>query len=277
MDPIDRSCYAAATPPTILCLHSSGSSGSQWRVFAERMQDGFAILTPDFHGHGAGPQWRGAPADVVPADTARIVRIARQAAGPVHLVGHSYGGAVALRVALQHPELVVSVAVYEPVAMRVLFEEDPTAPAALEIARVAATMRREIDAGSPERAAQVFTDYWSHPGHWASLSPGHQAAIARRMPVIHDHFVSLFNDVVTRDDYARLARPVLYLTGSETTAAARRTTALLQRVLPQVEPVAMHALGHLGPITHPERVGLAIGHFLRRHVEAPLAEQRHAA
>jgi pimeloyl-ACP methyl ester carboxylesterase len=277
MDSIDRSRYGAAAVPTIVCLHSSGSSGAQWRVFAERMQDGFAMLTPDFHGHGAGPQWRGAPADVVPADTAHIARIARQVAAPVHLVGHSYGGAVALRVALQHPELVASVAVYEPVALRVLFEEDPTAPAALEVARVAATMRREIDAGSPEHAAQVFTDYWSHPGHWASLSAGHQAAIARRTPVIHDHFVSLFNDAMTRDDYARLARPVLYLTGSETTAAARRTAALLQRALPQVEAVSMHTLGHLGPITHPERVGLAIGHFIRRHAEAPLARQRQAA
>lgn len=277
MDSIDRMNHTGAGAPTIVCLHSSGGSGSQWRAFAERMHADFAVLTPDFHGHGAGPQWLGAPADIVPADTARVIRIARQAAGPVHLVGHSYGGAVALRVALRHPELVASVAVYEPVTMRVLFDEDPTAPAAVQVARVAATLRRELDAGHPDRAAQVFTDYWSHPGHWAALSAGHQAAIAQRMPVIHDHFVSLFNDRATRDDYSHLARPVLYLAGSETTPAARRTAALLQRVLPQVEPVTMHMLGHMGPITHPDRVGLAIAHFLRRHAGATLADRRRAA
>jgi pimeloyl-ACP methyl ester carboxylesterase len=97
------------------------------------------------------------------------------------------------------------------------------------------------------------------------------------MPVIHDHFVSLFNDVVRRDDYARLARPVLYLAGSETTPAARRTAALLQRVLPQVEAVTMHRLGHMGPITHPDRVGLAIAHFLRRHAGTTVVDRRRAA
>jgi pimeloyl-ACP methyl ester carboxylesterase len=263
--------------PVIICLHASGSSAGQWRPFVARMQQASRVLTPDFHGHGNGPAWHGRPGDIVPADTARIARIAAEARAPVHLVGHSYGGAVALRVALRHPETVASVTVYEPVAMRVLLDDDPAAPAAVAVRDVADTVRRELDAGFAERAAQVFADYWSGAGYWASLAPGHQSAMAARMELIHHHFVSLFGDSVTRDDYARLTQPVLYLTGSETTAAARCIAALLQRVLPDVEPVTMRPLGHLGPITHPDMVGLAIANFIRRHAELPLLDVRRAA
>jgi hypothetical protein len=120
-------------------------------------------------------------------------------------------------------------------------------------------MRHEIDAGHPERAAQVFTDYWSHPGHWAALSAGHQAAIARRMPVIHDHFVSLFNDVVTRDDYARLASAGALPRGGgprRRRGAPRRCSARCRR------SVTMQARAHGRHAPRPRRPP---SHFLRRH------------
>ncbi len=50
--------------PTVIWLHASGGTSAQWRVLAERMRHGFRVLTPDLHGHGAGPARRGAPADI---------------------------------------------------------------------------------------------------------------------------------------------------------------------------------------------------------------------
>ena len=58
--------------------------------------------------------------------------------------------------------------------------------------------------------------------------------------------------------------PVLYLTGRESTAAARGVARLLTAVLPQVEVVELEGVGHMGPITHPQRVNAEIARFLAR-------------
>ncbi|HEY2337316.1 MAG TPA: alpha/beta hydrolase, partial [Burkholderiales bacterium] len=56
--------------------------------------------------------------------------------------------------------------------------------------------------------------------------------------------------------------PVLYMTGSDSPASSLAVARLLTRTLPQVEVVELKGLGHMGPVTHPERVNEAIARFL---------------
>jgi pimeloyl-ACP methyl ester carboxylesterase len=56
--------------------------------------------------------------------------------------------------------------------------------------------------------------------------------------------------------------PCLLMTGSRSTAAARRALRLLRETLPRTQVIEFEGLGHLGPITHPERVGDAVEAFL---------------
>src|SRR6185295_19515108 len=88
---------------------------------------------------------------------------------PAHLVGHSYGGLIALRVALDHPRLVRSIALYEPVAFGVLHDlRDAEGLANL------ATNDRTGDflddaTGGSEKWLDQFIEYWNGPGAWAAL------------------------------------------------------------------------------------------------------------
>ena len=277
MTAIHRKVGRAAARPTIICLHASGGSGGQWNALAERLQGDCEVLTPDFHGHGTGPDWTGAPAAIVAADTERIARLAAGAGGAVHLVGHSYGGAVALRLAVDHPQLVASLAVYEPVAMRILFDYNPRHRAAAEVAEVARAIGRELNGANTERAAHRFHDYWAGAGRWAGLAPERQSALARRMPVIHAHFTSLIRDGVGLRDYRRLDVPTLYLAGRETKASTRRIGELLRFALPRVESRTFDAMGHLGPITHAVLVAHAVAGFVEGQAMTRAADRRKAA
>lgn len=263
--------------PTVIALHASAGSGTQWNALAERMRDDFRVVAPDLYGHGKVPAWLGAPADIVAADTARVAHLAAAAGGGVHLVGHSYGGAIALRVALHRPERVASVVVYEPVAMRVLFDHNPKTRAAAEVAEVALAIRRALNGGDLERAARCFVDYWSGGEHWMRLASERQAAIAGRMPVIWAHFASLIHDGIRLRDYARLERPVLYLAGRDTRTSTRRIAELLGYALPDVELETMSGMGHLGPITHGDVVADRIAAFVRRQAGGTSAPDRKAA
>ena len=265
-----------AALPSVICLHASGGSGAQWRVLDNALRPAFRVLTPDLHGHGDAPAWAGARRDIVGADAARVAAIAASVNGDVHLVGHSYGGAIALRVARDHPSLIKSVAVYEPVVLRALFDYNPNHRSAAEVVEIARAIRRDLNGGDRMRAAHRFLRYWSGEGAWARLADERRLRLAGRMPIIDAHFASLIGDALALSDYRGIVAPVLCMTGRETRASARRMVELLRFVLPRAEPVTFDAMGHLGPITHPEIVARRIAEFIERWT-ACAADERKAA
>src|SRR5581483_8261062 len=111
--------HAAAGDP-VVCIHASASSGAQWTSLVERLEDRFRPLAVDLHGAGRTPAWRG-DRRLTLADEVALLEPTLAATGArLHLVGHSYGAAVALRIALDHPHWVASLTVFEPVLFSLL-------------------------------------------------------------------------------------------------------------------------------------------------------------
>ena len=111
----------------VVLLHSSGMSGDQWRRTAEGLRQGGArTIVPDFLGSGRSAPWPEGKPFQFQNDVDVTVGLLRQVGEPVHLVGHSYGGFIALQAALREPARVLSMALYDPVAFGVL---DPEADA----------------------------------------------------------------------------------------------------------------------------------------------------
>jgi pimeloyl-ACP methyl ester carboxylesterase len=257
-----RAPAPGAARPTVICLHASGSTGNQWRALAARLEPRFRVIAPDLYGHGIAPAYSGTPAGIVTSDTARIASLVADAGGPVYLVGHSYGGAIALRVALRQPQAVVGAVVYEPVTLRVLFDYHGRHPLSAEIRRVAQDIRRMLDAGDPTQAARGFVDYWSGDGRFDALEPAQQAILAARMDVIHAHFEGLAADELRLHDYKALAAPVLLMSGRNSRLPTRRIGELLRFTLPRSEEAGQLGMGHLGPVTHPEAVATVAARFV---------------
>jgi pimeloyl-ACP methyl ester carboxylesterase len=182
-----------------------------------------------------------------------------------------------LRVALEDPERVASVAVYEPVTLRILFDYNRRHRAASEVAEIADNIRRALIGGNARRAAERFFDYWAGTPQWTRLTPERQAAFAQRMPVILSHFVSLRHEIFRLRDYANVMAPVLYLSDRDTRSSARRISELLSYTLPDVEHDILSDMGHLGPITHGDVVAQRIARFVYRHAEGWPVQERKAA
>jgi len=110
-----------ATPPSrVIALHCSGSGARQWRGLGEMLGTRYDLLAPEYYGcKGIGP-WTGAHAFTLADEAARIISIIDTADRKVHLIGHSYGGGVALRLAFMRPGRIASLTLYEPSAFHLL-------------------------------------------------------------------------------------------------------------------------------------------------------------
>src|SRR4051812_10947873 len=94
----------------VIALHCSGAGASQWHHFAAAIGDDYEVLTPEHYGSESSGAWTGEHAFTLADEAARTLDLIDAGSGRVHLVGHSYGGGVALHIALARPHKVASMA-----------------------------------------------------------------------------------------------------------------------------------------------------------------------
>jgi pimeloyl-ACP methyl ester carboxylesterase len=184
-----------------------------------------------------------------------------------HLVGHSYGGAVALAAALAEPERVASLVLFEPVLFSLLIAEDPAQPAAREILAVRDDTVAALERGDPQASGARFVDYWMGPGTWAALPAPRREGLALAMGTVRAEWEAAFREPAPLSAFGTLEMPVLYLTGSESPASAHGVARLLAKALPRVTTIEIEGVGHMGPVTHPDRVN----ELIERHLEETTA------
>jgi pimeloyl-ACP methyl ester carboxylesterase len=250
--------------PTVVLLHSSASSARQWESLVEVLRPGHRVHAVEFHGHGMRTPWY-ADAPMRLADDAALVSPLLREAGAAHVVGHSYGAAVALKLATMHPSRVRSLVAYEPVLFRWLLDDAGGGAPVQDVLALVRAIRADLAAGDERSAARAFVDFWSGESSWDSLPGPRQGSIATRMHAVLPHFEALLGDSLARWQVAGLGMPMLFLAGSRTVPAARRIAELLRLAVPRARHAVLEGMGHMGPITHAPAVNRWIAGFLHAH------------
>ncbi len=250
---------SAAAP--ILALHGSASSPGQWKALVEAFRGEREVIAPCLPGYD--PRQLESLAGTPGLDSRltpireRLVNTAR----PVHIIGHSFGGALALRLGELHPQLVLSICVYEPTALAVLRQGNESIDLCLldqfqRLASITANAQAEV-------AMESFINYWMGGNCWQSLAEPVKGGLMSVADVVARDFQDGLAEVANDAESQRYEGPVQILSGGATIAAARRIAELLAAELPAADWQRLPGLGHMGPISDSAIVNGSYCQFLR--------------
>jgi pimeloyl-ACP methyl ester carboxylesterase len=265
---IARPTRPASEP--VIALHCSGAGAAQWRRLGETLGPEYELIAPEHFGCDSVGPWTGEHAFTLADEAARTIALIDGMDRKVHLVGHSYGGGVALHVALARPERVASLTLYEPSAFHLLKAFGDREIAALaEIKAVASKTGEGVVTGDYRAAAEAFVDYWSGQGAWETLRPAVQAVLIRWTPKAPLDFAALIEEPTPASGYMHLRFPVLIIRGEHAPAPTRLIAEKLPLLLPDTHLEVIAGAAHMGPLTHPADVNALVVQHIAAAVPKP--------
>ena len=248
----------------VVLLHAGASSGAQWKGVVPLLGRQYRTIVPDLIGFGQTASWPG-PAELTHDAQAGLASTVLNAVGvsSVHVVGHSYGGATALRFAVQDPERIRSLALIEPQVAPILLQAGEQAL----WQEYRSFAQRFIDLarqGDEELAWVTFIDVRNGPGSWERLPAKTRTHFLRITNQLIDAFASNLCNPTSLDDCRTITVPTLIVCGGATTAPDRRVTQILRDTIPNSEYAVIPDAGHMSPLTHPGEVAkLLLAHLSR--------------
>ncbi|MFB9151566.1 alpha/beta fold hydrolase [Roseovarius ramblicola] len=246
-------------PRAALAIHCSLAHSGSWAAPGADLSELLTVTAFDLPGHGLSAPWNEA-GEIQAASTAIAATFPE---GPTDIIGHSFGATVALRLAVEHPHLVRSLCLYEPVFFAVALADRPDLRADHE--EEMATYQAGIGAGDMAAAARGFLSVWGGGEAWEALPASVRDRMAAQMPLIEAASPALYGDaggMLASGALSRIGVPTLLMEGARSPAIIGAINDGLAARLPEVRRAYIDGAGHMGPITHPHAVSAAIRAFL---------------
>ena len=224
----------------VVLLHGYSADLNNWRGLFGGARAGFPVLALDLPGHGASTR-------TIPADADEICEqveatVVAQAGGPVVLAGHSFGGAIAVRLAARGRIDLRGLCLFAPAGLGP--EVDEAFTQGILRARTAESLRPWLErlVHDPAVISEAFVKAVSAQRQDVGLTAAMQAFANRFFP-------DVTQILSVKADLSRLRIPARVIFGKQDRILPFATT----RDLPAA--VGLHAVdrcGHLPHLEHPE-------------------------
>jgi pimeloyl-ACP methyl ester carboxylesterase len=249
----------------VVALHCSLGSGRQWKTLADELGREHPFFAPDISGYGTNTC-----AQDLPLTLAEEIRYLsgtlNDAEGPIHLVGHSYGGAIAFKIATCSPfaHRLRSLTLIEPVLPTLLCESDADRRLQARFAQVAREVSEDLWNGSVLEAIDKFIEFWNGSGPQDPLPASARLRMIERADKLAFDFTAAFAEEDVTIAAASLRVPTLLLSGGLSPYLTQRIVQRLGAAMDRAEIQHLPAAGHMLPLTHASTVNSAIVRHIAR-------------
>jgi pimeloyl-ACP methyl ester carboxylesterase len=247
----------AGAGPLVLLVHSSMSGARQWTSLMNELKDRFRVRAVNLFGYGGTPAWTGSTPPSLDDFAALVEAAIPPEEKRVAIVGHSFGGAVAMAASRRLRGRAEKLVLIEP-SLFYLLRLAGRHEAFAEISAVADVMRHR----TREDAAESFVGYWAGREGWETASPERRAAYARMVELVLLEWTVLEGEIPLGEWTAVLPRRTLLLQAEDSKRPSRELVDMLAQAVPRWRRSTIREGGHLSPLTRPQLVNPLIAAFL---------------
>lgn len=242
--------------PVALLIHGSPGNAKAWARVGERLAGRYRVIAPDLPGYGeTTPQPPGQEPDVAYA-CELIEALVRHLGTPAVMAAHSYGGVVALAVALRGKVRPGALVLFEPVVLKVLAMGGTPA----DFAMVQAVFDDYVSCfeGGDGRAVRKMIDFWFGAGAFAGMPEPVTAYLIKETARNIRDVRATFRENYAADALRRLDMPVEVVVGERSPEVTHRIARLIAEQVPHGSCRSLASATHALTTTHADAVAAAI-------------------
>ena len=260
----------SGTGPTMVLVPGSCSTGAAWRPIIAAWQNRFRCVTTSLPGYGGTAERRTPGDSSISHEAETLESVIRKAGGRVHLVGHSFGGLVALAVALRGRARLASLTVIEAPAVMML-----DGSGELQHIRAFGEMTARYFAAFRDGKAdaiEALIDFFAGAGTFASWPPRVRAYAMATTPVNILDWETAFDYPLTAEVLAQVQIPTLVIRGGESHPAMQRVNEILSERMTQATLATIEGAAHFMIATHADEVARLVAQHAHRAEAASAAD-----
>jgi pimeloyl-ACP methyl ester carboxylesterase len=243
----------------VVFVHGALLEHHDWDVVAAQLAQSFQVLSYDRRGHSQSLGNGSFDDDL--ADLAALIEYLQLA--PVHLVGNSLGGCIALRLAVARPELLRSVSVHEPPLLALLADDPKTRPAVEQVQHLVRAVLDDLTTGQTDRGARRFVEEIAFgDGAWERLPSRVQKTIIANTATFIEENTDPGIYGIDLHALSHVAIPVMITQGTQSPPFLASVLDQVQAVLPQVERRVLQGVGHVPQLTEPDLYAAQLQAFI---------------
>ncbi len=247
---IDNYYKQQGSGPPIVFIHGSFASTSTWNGMIDVLGETHHCISIKLPGHCGMPDPQDFSSPTMETELAVVESVVNKLVGsePVHLVGHSYGGVVALAQALKGNLALNQLTLFEPVAVWI-FEAAKDAMMSKQVEQFLQRYRHDVSQQVPHVCGQGI-DFWGGEGAFETLPDFIKDSMDLMVSNNIRHWDIADTVNVNLADVQKITTPTRLVSGSQSSVVAHAIINHLDEQLPNSKKYIVESASHFLVTSH---------------------------
>ena len=245
----------------VLLIHSTVAGNKQWRKLVEYLSPNYRVLAPNLFGYGTTPEWSKNRYQTL-IDQVDLLADFFEQNESISIVGHSFGGSVAMMAAKKYPAKIKKLILVEPNPFYLLehHSDHDSYQEALNLRDIIKTNAYKETWG---QAAEKFADYWNGSGTWKQMDGLRREKFAEALKPNFHEFDCVINETTSLEEWRDILPQNTHILFSEQTVnSIRKIVTIFEETMPNWIFHSYSEGTHMAPLTHPNIVNPIIHKIL---------------